>query len=185
MAISYLRIRATIITSDFEVSTPYIMSFEVNRTRGQVGTFSASIKVPKQTSISSSGAISIFAGVAGRELSKIFTGYIRKLRIQPAFDDPNFVLVRLDGSDILDRLSGCRFTRREAISDSVWAVVTGVQRQVPPDEYVQFSYEDSYGYSQSDIMKNNVPGPKKESPKFGSATGGTPLGGIPILISEE
>jgi len=183
MAIGYVRVRATIVTSDFTVSTPHIMSIDVTRTRGQVGVFSASVKVPKTTTISSSGSIVIWAGTVGN-IRRIFTGYIRKIRIQPAFDDPNFILVRLDGADVLDRLTNTKFTRREAISDKVWAVVTGVQRQVPPDEYVQFSYEDSYAYSQADLRNNNVPGPKKELPKFGSATGGVPLGGIPIVITE-
>lgn len=182
MAISYVKVRAQIITASYSVSTPYIQSIDVTRTRGQAAVFSVGVKLPKDTKLSTE-AITIYAGTAD-SLKKIFYGYIRRIRVQPAFDDPNFMLVKLEGADVLSRLENCRFTRREATSDKVWAMVTGVQRQSPPDPYIKSVYEDTSAYSTAEMKDNSILGPKKHELKFGTATGGRPVGGIPILITE-
>ncbi|RLI64499.1 MAG: hypothetical protein DRO67_04030, partial [Candidatus Asgardarchaeum californiense] len=45
MAIDQVKVRAKITIGSISVSTPYILSFNVNKARGQVGTFSAKLKV--------------------------------------------------------------------------------------------------------------------------------------------
>jgi len=126
--IEMVKIRATIQIGSFSVQTPFIASFNVTKTRGQVSTFSASIKVKAGTSDFTGQNIVIIAGEENME-EKIFTGLVKSATISPCFDDPEYVLVNLSGKDILSELESKKFTRRCKASKSTWVTIDGVSRK--------------------------------------------------------
>lgn len=126
--IEMVKIRATIQIGSFEVRTPFIQSFNVTKTRGQISTFSASIKVKAGTSDFVGENIVIWAGEENDE-QKIFTGLVKRATISPVFDDPEYVLVNLSGKDVLSELEGKKFTRRCKASRSAWVTIEGVTRK--------------------------------------------------------
>lgn len=127
-SIEMVKIRATIQIGSFSVQTPFISSFNVTKTRGQISTFSASIKVKAGTSEFVGQNIVIIAGEENRE-EKIFTGLVKTATISPCFDDPEYVLVNLSGKDILSELEGKKFTRRCKASKATWVTIDGVSRK--------------------------------------------------------
>ena len=129
MAIENIPIRATIsFESGLSVSTPYILSFNVNKNRGQPGTFSASIKVSVSDIENMHGKIAITAGQKDNQI-RIFTGYVKNVVPSPCWDDPAFFVVNLSGVDELFKLENRKITRRQIITDKSWAVIDGVVSQ--------------------------------------------------------
>jgi len=136
----YQKIRAKITFGNIIVETPYVVSFNVRKARGQMAaTFSASIKVPADTFSGKNGgesvgsAITIEAGAP--ELKKIFTGRIFKVVTNPIFTDSSLVMVNLSGRDVLSLLEGQKVTRlvdtlrdQEGNSPGRWGVITSVTR---------------------------------------------------------
>ena len=117
MAIENIPIRATInFESGLSISTPYILSFNVNKNRGQPGTFSASIKVSVSDIENMQGKLNITAGRKDNE-NKIFTGYIKNVVPSPCWDDPAFFIVNLSGVDELFKLENRKITRRQILTD--------------------------------------------------------------------
>ena len=105
MAIDMVKVRARITIGGLVTETPYILSFNVSKTRNQISTFSAKIKVPheKITSRIAGQSIKIEAG-ENYPRYVIFQGVINKVTISPVFDDPNYVTISLSGEDILSLL---------------------------------------------------------------------------------
>lgn len=137
MAIKRVRIRATISFGGISVSTPYILSFNVTKTRNSKSTFSASLKVLSSELRSiNNNEVEIYAGEKGRE-RKIFTGFILSSRPSICFDDPNYTILNISGSDILYRLEGEKYTRRQMDSKARWAVIESVVR--PAEKGGQFA----------------------------------------------
>lgn len=137
----YQKIRAKITFGDIVAETPYVVSFNVRKARGQMAaTFSASIKVPNDTFTGSDAgsdvigsSITIEAGAP--ELKKIFTGRIFKIVINPIFADSSLVMVNLAGRDVLSLLEGQKVTRlvdtlkdQEGNPPGRWGVITSVTR---------------------------------------------------------
>lgn len=122
-------IRARIVihtTPRLVVDTPYVLSFNVSKQRGQmIGSFSATIQVkvedlPNSNLLSGQG-IEIYAGLKDN-LKKIFTGEIRFIRINPSWDKPEYLNLDISGSDVLQRLETKRYSRRIPWSSGgVWA----------------------------------------------------------------
>ncbi len=128
MAIERVQIRATISFGGMSISTPYILSFNVTKTRNSKSTFSASLKVISSDLRSiNNNEIKIYAGEKGRE-KIIFTGFILSSRPSICFDDPNYTILNISGSDILYRLEGEKYTRRQMDSKARWAIIEGVVR---------------------------------------------------------
>jgi len=129
MSIEKVKIRARIEVGRFEVETPYILSFNVNRTRGQVSTFDARVKIGAQeVADMTGGPIKIYAGV-DYPRNLIFTGIVKKATISPCFDDPHFVLVNMSGADALSLLQNKKYTRRCRGTETAWATIDGVSRR--------------------------------------------------------
>lgn len=139
--ILYQKIRARITFGGIVVVTPYVVSFNVRKARGQMAaTFSASIKVPTGTFSASRGgddvigsAITIEAGAPS--LRRIFTGRVFKIIVNPVFTDSSLVMVNLSGRDVLSLLEGQKVTRlvdtlrdQEGNSPGRWGVITSVTR---------------------------------------------------------
>lgn len=131
MTIDLIKVRARIrIGSTLMVETPYIQSFNVRKSRGQVSTFDASLKIDHSVIATSqvSGAVVIEAGANGR-LNKIFTGIVKKATVSPCWDDPGYVIFNISGTDILGNLQGKKYTRRCRATKSTWISINGKVRE--------------------------------------------------------
>jgi hypothetical protein len=133
MSITQVKVRAKItIGNSLTVETPYVLSFNVNKARGQISTFDASLKVPG-SNISRSIAgdhIKIYAGSSSTYNSNvIFSGIVRVIRITPCWDDPQYVFMNVSGEDILSTLRGKKYTRRSTASTASWISIDGVSRK--------------------------------------------------------
>jgi len=129
MAIDQVKVRATISIGGLSVSTPYIQSFNVTKTRGQPSTFSASMKVGHdQVSGTITGdSVRIRAGADG-SLKQIFTGICKQAKISPCWDDPYYVILSISGADVLSLLAGKKYTRRCRATRSTWVNIQSVVR---------------------------------------------------------
>jgi hypothetical protein len=140
MSIQSVPIRATISFGGLSVSTPYILSFNVTKTRNAKSTFSASLKIESSILSSlSSNIISIKAGEKGR-LIDIFTGYILSSRPSICFDDPNYTVLNISGADALYLLEGEKYTRRQINSKTKWAIIDGVTREATKGGQFEINY---------------------------------------------
>lgn len=129
MAIQRVKCRAEVSVGGITIRTPFVQSFNVRKQRGQVSTFTASLKVPAGTSSQLAGGdVIIKAGEEG-SLNTIFTGICRQANVSPCFDDPQYVLVSISGVDKLSLLQGKKFTRRCRATDTAWCAITGVSRK--------------------------------------------------------
>ena len=153
MSIKTVPIRATIRFGGLSISTPYILSFNVTKTRNSKSTFSASVKIQssKLDSIIDN-EIQISAGERGSE-DKIFTGFILSSRPSICFDDPTYTVLNISGSDVLYRLEGEKYTRRQIDSLSRWGVIESVVR--PAEKGGQFALvRDAALITDSDVTSN-------------------------------
>jgi hypothetical protein len=141
MAIEMVEVRAKInIGTGLTAGTPpisgmlnHILSFNVDKARGQLSSFSASLKVRQDEvtgGILDNASVVIYAGTSSNYLSnKIFTGLIKTVTITPNRDDPSYVILNISGTDILSRLNGKKYTRRCRSSKGVWVSIDNVSRQ--------------------------------------------------------
>ena len=135
MAIQMIKIRAEIIIGSLYAGTPplghpnHILSFNVDKNRGQISTFSASLKV-KHGEVSANivgDSIEISCG-ENSPSNKLFTGLIRSANITPCRDDPMFVILNVNGNDVLSRLGGKKYTRRCRSTKGTWVSINQVTR---------------------------------------------------------
>ena len=131
MGITVVKVRATVTVCNISVSTPYIQSFNVTKTREQPSTFSASLKVSHSSlgDVLAGGNAKIEAGTEGGGTNTIFTGIVKQAKISPCFDDPTFVILTVSGSDVLSLLAGKKYTRRCRATLASWVGITGVSRK--------------------------------------------------------
>lgn len=142
MAIDMVKVRATISIGSTSVSTPYIQSFNVTKSRGQPSTFSAAVKI-RAGAVSGSitgGGVVIKAGTASGK-DTIFTGFVERASTQPCWDDPNYVILNLAGSDALKFLQGKKYTRRCRGTKSSWVEIKSVDR--PGLKSGKFNYREA------------------------------------------
>lgn len=133
MSIQQVKIRARIkIGNSLEVTTPYILNFNVSKVRGQITTFTASLKVlGSDMSYSITGDhIKIYAGTSSTYNSNvIFSGIVKNITVSPCWDDPQYVYLNVSGEDILSVLRGKKYTRRSTASLASWISIDGVARK--------------------------------------------------------
>lgn len=125
MAIEQIPIRASISSGSFSVVTPYILNFSVNKQRGTYTTFSASLKVLGEDVDKLTDQVVIYAGVKG-SLNKLFTGFIKKRRTTPCWDDPAYLILNIEGADVLTKLEFKKFNRRQIVSNTSWTLINSV-----------------------------------------------------------
>ncbi len=130
MAIESIPIRAIIGFEEtgITVSTPYISSFSVTKSRGQASTASVSMKVDAALVENMKGKIHIIAGPRDNMI-RVFTGYVKTTTPSPCWDDPAFFMVNLSIVDELFKLESRKFTRRQLDSDTSWAIINDVISQ--------------------------------------------------------
>ena len=130
MAIEQVKVRAKVTMGNLSVETPYVQSFNVTKTRGQISTFSASLKIDAdEVSGSITGSnILIEAGTEGG-IKAIFTGIVKQAKISPCWDDPHYVILSMSGEDVLSTLVGKKYSRRCRATRSMFITITGVTRE--------------------------------------------------------
>lgn len=130
MSIELVKIRAEVSIGGLTVRTPYIQSFNVRKSRGQLSTFDASLKVAHDeiSGSNSGGAVTIKAGGNGN-MTTIYTGILKKSTISPCWDDPGYVILNISGVDVLSKLEGKKYTRRCRASNSSWVTINSVTRE--------------------------------------------------------
>jgi hypothetical protein len=107
------RIRAEITVGDKTFVTPDIKSFNVTRSRSQLAaTFSASIEVPVTQKFATGEQVVIRAGTEGNEQT-IFTGSVRSVTVNPAFEKAVSYVINLSGADKFQELEGKNISRRQ------------------------------------------------------------------------
>jgi hypothetical protein len=107
----------------------HVLSFNVDKVRGQAGTCSVSLRVYKgQASFSSGGDIRISAGANGA-MNNIFYGFIKSITISPCRENPSFVIMNITGIDVLSKLEGRKYTRRCRSVSGTWVSIEGVTRE--------------------------------------------------------
>lgn len=125
------KIRARVTSPFGVVETPYILSFNVTKTRNQKDSFSCSLKIKNDSSgeVTDVGEkITIEAGVDSPE-HVVFCGYVTSIKIRPSFEDPSYHIVDLSGTDVRKFIEDKKITRRQTREDKSWAEVTGVNRR--------------------------------------------------------
>lgn len=130
MSIEMVKIRAKVTVGNaLTIQTPHVVRFNVNKTRGVPSTFSASLRVESgQIAGSISGdSIKIWAG-RNSPGNLVFSGIVKKVTIQPNFEDPNYVILTLEGADILSMYIGKKYTKRTDASISSWVSINSVTR---------------------------------------------------------
>jgi len=129
MSITMVKIRAKVTVGRLTVVTPFITRFTVNKNRGQVSTFSASLKIPAGSIAGSISGDNVEI-MAGKNSAKtIFSGIVQQANISPVFEDPTYVLLNISGSDILSTLRGKKYSRRSTATESSWVSIDSVVRQ--------------------------------------------------------
>ena len=94
----------------------------------------------------------------------VFVISVRPSRAIACFDDPNYTVLNISGSDVLYRLDGEKYTRRQMDSKSRWAIIDGVIRAAEKGSQfalvntnVQFTDDDISSKMATKNKSNNVP----------------------------
>jgi len=131
------------------INTPDVMSFNVNRTRGQMcATFNASVKVPASFVDDKSSSGSLLSDVVIKTTvdgltRTIFTGKVYRCTVTPIFTDASKIMLNLSGKDTFCIMEGQKINRRvksyktgdgstTTTPPDIWGVVTGITRDNSP-----------------------------------------------------
>ena len=176
MAIEIVKVRALINIGEGNLmaGTPplgynnHILSFNVDKSRGQISSFSASLKIRRDEisgGLLDDASVAIFAGTStSYSRNKIFTGAIKTATVSPNRDDPEYVILNISGNDVLAKLNGKKYTRRCRSSKGVWVSIDNVSRTGLRDG--KLAYEptkpsvDVWGgalYKQDNLTSTKVP----------------------------
>ncbi len=130
MTITMVKVRAKVTIGSLIVQTPFIRSFGVNKSRGQVSNFNAVLKVPNTDIISNiTGSSIVIEAGENTPSNKIFTGMVKQAKISPCWDDPYYVDLSISGADRLSHLQGKKFSRRCRSSKASWVSINSVVRR--------------------------------------------------------
>lgn len=136
-------LRARVTIGDLVKETPYVRSFSINRTRGNISasfTCVVRLKASELSQITTDAptgdlfndrhSIIIEVSVDGEGYKKLFTGLIKRLSIRKDYEFYNSYFVDLSGVDVFQVIEGRTFTRRIK-NDGVgpFAVITGLFRK--------------------------------------------------------
>jgi hypothetical protein len=106
------KIRATVNISGYEVNTPDVKAFSIDKARGRLtASFSLTVEVPVSASFILGSDILIYAGTMDNE-KKTFTGIIKRVSVQPCFDKPGYFTFNITGTDKMGVLENKNFSRR-------------------------------------------------------------------------
>ncbi|KKN11072.1 hypothetical protein LCGC14_1030170 [marine sediment metagenome] len=193
------KIRAVIQIGDKEFVTPDIKSFNVTRSRSSLAaTFSASIEVPITQKFATGTQVVIKAGTEG-DLQTIFTGSVRSVTVNPAFEKATSYIITLSGADKFQELEGKNISRRQRTrAVQTFAAITSVtkrpQRGISYDVRIgggsgsaTYTADDTQIGEHSKIVSTDRPSydplhnakiPGEIDDESGSQSGGTGAGSI-------
>lgn len=166
-------IRAAVTVGNVTISTPWVKSFNVQKTRGKLtATFTASIELDGTTITANAGEINskvVIQTAVNGVWRKIFTGFLKKVNIGPAFEHAGWFNITLSGDDSMFLLEGRKFSRRLQITTlPEYAVITS--RLTPsvtaPQRYLQTNI---YRFDLTSGMAKIITAPDIGGTKFGGA----------------
>lgn len=168
MGIQLVKVRAVISVGNLTVETPFIQSFNVQKTRGQISTFTAQLKVDSDQLSGGNvgGLVSIRAGANGT-MNKIYTGILKKSTITPCWDDPGYVIWNISGEDALSLLNGKKYTRRCRATRYSWVAINSVVRKGLRDGKFD-AQMDIIATTPGETNKLNQTGPPATAPMVGA-----------------
>lgn len=134
MAITEVPVRAKITIGSLIIETPYVLSFSVTRNRGNPSTMNTTLKIKGNLVGTANGTVVVRAGIKGR-LKTIFTGDIRNISVSPCWDDPSYISLSVEASDILARLADTKFTRRQNSEAHSYALITSASASFKSDRF--------------------------------------------------
>lgn len=108
------KVRAELWLGDSQLiaRTPFVKSFNVQKSRGQLSdTFSATAIVKADIKFQLGESFVVKAGTKGN-LKKKFTGEITSTQVNPAFGMPGYVSINFSGRGIMSDLENKKFSRR-------------------------------------------------------------------------
>lgn len=157
------RIRAEIIIGDKTFETPEVKSFNVTRSRSQLAaTFSASIEVPVTQRFATGEQIVIKAGTEGN-IKTIFTGSVRSVTVNPAFERSTSYVINLSGADKFQELEGKNISRRQrSHAAQTFAAITQVTKK--PQKGI--SYDQRIGGQSGSASTRSVDTNLRENSKL-------------------
>jgi hypothetical protein len=183
MPIEQIKIRAQVVVGSLTVETPYILSFNVNKQRGSLSSFSANLKIPRSgysQSISGGVYLKIYAGIEGN-MPLIYTGIIEKVQITPVFDDPSFVNLSISGTDTLKLLAGKKFTRRCRSTKATWVTINSVVKETLKSGKFKYTKQNYFVINDGDFSASPVtraaPPPQVANPPL------APNAGEPVKVT--
>ncbi len=149
--IQMVKIRAKIDIGAFTCETPYILRFNVSRSRTQYSTFDASLKVSNsQISGNLVGDSVIIRAGEGSPSTRIFTGFIKQAQVNPCKDDPSYVILNISGADKFSYLEGKKYTRRCRATKGAFVTIDSVQRQGMKSGKLSYVNQESLDLSAGD-----------------------------------
>lgn len=167
------KIRAKITFGNFTVETPYILSFNVRKSRGQISTFDATLKIDDSTGNLVGDEVEIHAGEDSPSI-KIFTGIVKKAQLSPCFDDPHYSFLSISGEDVLSLLRNRKYSRRVKATKACWASINGVTRQGHKSGKFKYVKEELLFTTDDDVKKSlgtiKSSGPSAAWPPFNNST---------------
>lgn len=111
-----IQANATIVLSNFSISTPDILNINVTRTRGQaVNSASVAFTFKGELILKALDNSKHFPLVIFFYGNPIFTGIAKRLSISPSARCADEIIVRVQGEDILYKLENRNFTRRQKL----------------------------------------------------------------------
>lgn len=173
MAITCVPVRARVELAGIDVETPYVLSFNVRKARGQFSAFDVSLKVSHDDVVGkiTGGPVVIRAGSKGN-LKKIFTGYVKTAKISPCYDDPMYVMLSASGTDVLSLLQGKRYTRRCRATRGTYCTIQGVARTGLKSGKFAYQNDDNTHDSDNGVVNGHTTPTK--------ATTNSDLGSVPV-----
>lgn len=150
--IQQVKIRAKVEIGTLVVETPYILSFNVRKARGQISTFDTTLKIGHNIGNITGDSVVIYAG-EGSASKKIFTGIVKRAQQSPCFDDPEFSLLTVSGEDVLSLLRNRKYTRRVKATKACWASIDSVTRPGHKNGKFKYVKEEVLVVSDDDINK--------------------------------
>jgi len=188
MSITMVKVRAEInVGTTFTCATPYIQTFNVTKSRGQASTFSATLKVANKDILGniSGDSIVIKAGVAGTGLPTIFTGFIKRVTVNPCYNDPSYVILNISGVDPMGYLEGKKYTRRCRATRGTYVTIDGVQRKGLKSGKFGYNKLSNIEITSGDIDKKNQLTETRDitAPKTKKAPSDEAKQGAPIKVS--
>lgn len=129
---TYIPAKCEVAIGDLIIQTPFVLSAGVKRARGQVSKASVSLRLDDSTERAAAGLGG--KGIIIRFMSQnVFTGIITNINSAASGNCAGEVILNITAEDILYKLRGKRFTRRQKLNGlGPLAMITGIDERTFP-----------------------------------------------------